>query len=125
MRPSPTTPRTSRAHIITRMRPTDCLPRFTVKAGLAFLLCLPACQPNDMQALLEPSQALASVLAEESLRVAGARKQVALITHDISWGPPSTTEQTLRAVLKKHGATLLTVKAANLGNPMFSGEIGL
>jgi len=107
------------------MRRTDSLLRFRMRLGLALLLVLPACEPKEVQALLEPSQALGSVLAEECLRLAGPKKQVALITHDSSWGPASTTEEAFRAALKKHGVTVLTAKAANLGNPMFSGEIGL
>jgi hypothetical protein len=95
--------------------------------GLALLLLFlfPACKPREVQVLLEPSQALGSVLAEEAIRLAGTKKQVALITPDASWGPPSTVEEALKSALKKHGVTVLTAKAAELGNPMFSGEIGL
>ena len=95
--------------------------------GLTFLLLFlfPACKPKEVQVLLEPSQALGSVLAEEAVRLAGTKKQVALITPDASWGPPSTVEEALKSALKKHGVTVLTAKAAELGNPMFSGEIGL
>ena len=94
--------------------------------GLALLLFLvPACKPKEVRTLLGPSQALSSVLAEEAARVAGAKKQVALITADTSWGPPSTVEEALKRALKKHGLTVVTAKAANLGNPMFSGAIGL
>jgi hypothetical protein len=93
--------------------------------GLALLCLLPACKPKEIQALLGPSQALTSVLAEEAARVAGSKKQVALITHDASWGPPSTAEEDLKRALKKQGLTVVTAKAANLGNPMLSGTIGL
>ncbi len=94
--------------------------------SLALLLFLiPACKPKEIQALLGPSQALASVLAEEAVQLAGSKKQVTLITHDASWGPPSTVEETLKQALKKHGFTVVTVKAANLGNPMLSGTVGL
>jgi len=74
---------------------------------------------------LGPSEALSSVLAEEAVRLAGAKKQVALITADASWGPPSTLEEALKRALKRHGLTVVTAKAANLGNPMLSGAIGL
>ena len=120
------------------MRPTKFpLSRYFVRfkferlglfAGLAsfgLALVLPACKPKEMQALLQPSQALASVVAEETLRLAGPKKQIALITHDASWGPASTVEETLRDALKKHGMTVFTAKAAGLGNPMTSGQIGL
>ncbi len=87
-------------------------------------LSLTGCQRKEVQALLEPSQAAASVLADETFALMGASKQVVLITHDTSWGQPSTAEETLRAAMKKHGVTLSTVKAS-LGNPMLSGQIGL
>jgi len=92
--------------------------------GMA-LLMLPACKPKEIQILLGPSQALSTVLAEEAARLAGPKKQIALITADASWGPPSALEETLKRALKKHGLTVVTAKAANLGNPMFSGAIGL
>jgi hypothetical protein len=65
------------------------------------------------------------VLAEEAARLAGAKKQVALITPDASWGPPSVIEEYLKGALKKHGVTVVIAKAADVGNPMFSGQIGL
>src|SRR6266702_6701892 len=94
--------------------------------GLPLLLCLvPGCKPKEIKALLGPSEALSSVLAEEAVRLAGAKKQVALITADASGGPPSNLEEALKGVLKKQGLTVVTAKAASLGNPMFSGAIGL
>ena len=94
--------------------------------GLPLLLCLvPGCKPKEIKALLGPSEALSSVLAEEAVRLAGAKKQVALITADASWGPPSNLEEALKHALKKRGLTVVSAKAASLGNPMFSGAIGL
>src|SRR6516164_5693390 len=90
---SPTIPPISRLPIIIRMRRTDSLPRFRMRLGLTLLL--------------ELSQALGWVLAEESLQFAGSRKQVTLITHDGSWGPASAAEEALRASLKKHGVKVL------------------
>ncbi len=98
---------------------------FAGLASLGLALLLPACKPRELQALLQPSQALASVVAAETLRLAGPNKQIALITHDASWGPPSVAEQALRDALKKQGATVFTAKAASLGDPMTSGQIGL
>jgi hypothetical protein len=96
------------------------------RISLLLLLLLPGCQPNkEVQALLEPSQVLGEVLAQEAVRLAGANRSITLITHDNSWGPPSTAEQALRAALKKQNATLDFVQAARLGNPMLSGEVGL
>src|SRR2546422_10716798 len=66
------------------------------------LLMLPACKPKEIQILLGPSQALSTVLAEEAARLAGPKKQIALITADASWGPPSALEETLKRALKKH-----------------------
>ena len=94
-------------------------------AWALLLLVLPSCKPKAVQALLAPSQALGTVLAEESLRLAGTKKQVALITHDASWGPASKAEEALKNALEKRGATLIIAKAANVGNPMFSGQLGL
>src|SRR5438067_1439383 len=75
------------------------IPRI-VALGLV-LLIFDGCKPKEIQILLGPSQALSSVLAEEAARLAGAKKQVALITADASWGPPSVLEQALKRALKK------------------------
>jgi len=108
------------------LRPGTSALREAHVLGLALLLfLLPACKPKEIEALLGPSQALVSVLAEEAAQFAGPKKQVALITHDASWGPSSTAEEDLKRALKKRGLTVVTVKAANLGNPMLSGMIGL
>jgi len=90
-----------------------------------FVLLVPGCKPSEIQTLLGPSQALISVAAEEAASLVGAKKQVALITHDSSWGPPSSAEEALQHALKKLGLTVVTVKSASLGNPMLSGMIGL
>ncbi len=57
--------------------------------------CL-AANPRRSQVLLEPSEALSSVLADEAVQLAGTKKQIALITPDASWGPPSTVEESLK-----------------------------
>ena len=98
---------------------------FAVLASLGLALLLPACKPKELQSLLQPSQALGAVVAEEAFRLAGTKKQIALITPDTSWGPASTAEEALRHALKKHGVTVFTAKAASLGNPMTSGQVGL
>jgi hypothetical protein len=89
------------------------------------LFMLSGCRQKDVEILLGPSQALVSVLAVEAVKLAGPKKQIALITHDASWGPASTAEEGLKHALKKQGLTVMTAKAANLGNPMLSGAIGL
>ena len=65
------------------------------------------------------------VLAEETMHIAGANKQVALISPDTNWGAVSTVEQAFRDALQKHGFTIVTAKAANLGDPMRRGQVGL
>jgi hypothetical protein len=90
-----------------------------------FAFSISGCKQKDVEVLLGPSQALVSVLADEAIKVAGPKKQISLITHDASWGPPSTAEGALKHALKKQGLTVITAKAANLGNPMLSGAIGL
>src|ERR1051326_7063104 len=92
--------------------------------GLALLL-FPGCKPKEIAILLEPSQAMSSVLAEEAAVLAGAKKEVALITHDPSWGPPSSLEEGLKGALRKKGLNVVVAKSANLGNPMLSGTVGL
>jgi hypothetical protein len=96
---------------------------------VCLVLCLPpaftSCTPKETQALLQPASALGVVLAEETVRLAGAKKQIVLITPDASWGASSTAEKSFKEALKKHGVTIITTKAANLGDPMKSGQIGL
>ena len=96
-----------------------------VNLGLLLLFLVPGCRPKEIQALVQPSEALGDVLAEETVRLAGANHSITLITHDNSWGQPSTAEQALRSALKKRKALLDLVKTANLGNPMLSKEFGL
>lgn len=127
----PTTRLIFRVAIITKMRRIDphrirsYLAGFPAGLFLGAVFFLSGCQPKEVQTLVEPSQALGAVLADEAIRVLGPRKQVALITHDTSWGQPSTAEQAFRAAMKKHGVTIEPVRAVNPGNPMLSGEVGL
>jgi hypothetical protein len=86
---------------------------------------LSACKPKELKALLGPGEAMSAVLAEEAAQLAGTKGQIALIIPDASWGPPSTVEEALKGALKKRGMTVMIAKAANVGNPMLSGEIGL
>ncbi len=86
---------------------------------------LTSCKPKSIADLLQPSEALGQVLSEEAIRAAGPKKQVAVITHDTAWGEPSTVEEAFRSAVKKHGFTVVTAKAANLGDPMGSAPVGL
>ena len=94
-------------------------------AALLLSLAALSCSPRKTQELLQPSQALGAVLAEEAQRAAGANRQIALILPDADWGPASTVEEALRAALKKQGANVFVAKAANLGDPMRRGQLGL
>ncbi|HWX19246.1 MAG TPA: hypothetical protein VN578_04975 [Candidatus Binatia bacterium] len=84
-----------------------------------------SCAPKETRVLLQPSEALANVLAEETARLAGPKKQVAVISPDAHWGTVSTVEQAFRNILKKQGFTVVTAKAANVGDPMRRGRLGL
>jgi hypothetical protein len=86
---------------------------------------LAGCSPTKTESLLQPSQALGTVLAKEVARLAGANKKVAVITTDPTWGPTSTAEQTFRTELNKQGFQIATAKSVNVGNAMRRGPIGL
>jgi hypothetical protein len=51
----------------------------------AVVLLLVSCKPKETKVLLGLSEALGRVLADEAARIAGARKQVAIISPDASW----------------------------------------
>ena len=84
-----------------------------------------ACTPKETKSSLQSGQALSAVLAEETVRAAGARKTVGVISPDASWGPPSSVEESFKVALKKQGFSVVAAKSANLGDPMRSGEVGL
>ena len=65
------------------------------------------------------------MLADEAARIAGSRKQVAIISPDASWGAVSTAEEAFKNALKKQGFATVTAKAANLGDPMRRSQLGL
>ena len=69
-----------------------------------FLLCvlplaLASCKPKETRVLLQPSQALGVVLAEQTAQLAGAKKHIAVIAPDANWGPTSTVEESFKAAL--------------------------
>jgi hypothetical protein len=100
------------------------LPRIVCPMAV-LLFAFSACSPKETKALLLPGSALGAVLAEETIRAAGTKKNIAVITHDANWGPTTTVEETFQAALKKQGFSVVTAKSANLGDPMRSGEVGL
>jgi hypothetical protein len=91
----------------------------------AWAMLFLSCAPKEMKVLLGPSEALGTVLAEETTRIAGAKKEIAIISPDVHWGAVSTVEEAFKSVLKKQGFTIVTAKAANLGDPMRRGQVGL
>jgi hypothetical protein len=91
----------------------------------AAAIFLSSCGQNTSKTALRPSLALGSVLAEEAMNLAGKSNRVAIISHDASWGPASPVEVAFIAELKKRGFSSFIAKAANPGNPMHGGEVGL
>jgi hypothetical protein len=100
-----------------------------LKVSLLFvaflLLAAIGCTSKETHALLQPAEALGTVVAEETMLLAGPNKRIVIISPDANWGPLSTAEQTFRAALKKQGYAILAEKSANVGDPMRSGEVGL
>lgn len=92
---------------------------------MVLLLTLaPGCKPGKEQTLLEPSRALGKVLAEETARVTGVKKQVVLIVRGGPAAGESPTEEALRSALQKSGISIVTVKA-DVGDPMLMRGEGL
>jgi hypothetical protein len=100
---------------------TDRYLLFLATSAVLFL----SCAPTETKVLLGPSQALGTVLAEEAVRLAGPGKQIALICPDANWGAASTVEEAFRSALKKQGIASVIATAANLGDPMRRGQVGL
>jgi hypothetical protein len=91
----------------------------------AFLTLLASCKRNETKTLLEPSQALGAVLAEEAARAAGVNTRIAIISHDARWGPPSAVEKAFEAALARHGFSSFIAKSVDLGDPMSRREAGV
>ena len=51
----------------------------------AWVMLFLSCTPKETKVLLGPSEALGTVLAEEAARMAGAKKQAAIISPDAKW----------------------------------------
>jgi hypothetical protein len=92
---------------------------------LGLALAVSGCTPKETQNLLAPSEALGKVLAEETAKAAGAKKQIVLINFDASWGPASLTEKAFKSALAKQGCSIVNVKSVSVGDPMKSGQVGL
>jgi len=102
----------------------DLTKRYLLLPAVWAMLFL-SCAPKETNVLLGPSEALGTVLADEAVRMAGAKKQVAIISPDAKWGAVSSAEVAFTSALKKKGFTVVTAKATNLGDPMRRGQIGL
>src|SRR5947209_2776317 len=90
-----------------------------------FVCAFLACKPAAVQSLVQTHQALGTVLAEETAALAGANKQIALITPSAAWGPTSETEKAFTAALKQRGFSIALVKTVDVGDPMRAGALGL
>jgi hypothetical protein len=94
-----------------------------VASGVLLMLVLAACTPKETRLLLEPSQVLGSVLADEAVRAAGTKKEVVLIVP--KWAANSTVEESFKAALKKQGVKIAFTLLADMGDPMSRDLIGL
>jgi len=109
--------------------PCNLLNLFNISIHFAFAfffaLILSGCTSKEANAILQPAESLAPILAEETISAAGANRKVAIISPDSKWGSTSPVEQAFRATLKKQGFTIIDARPAFLGDPMRSGEVGL
>src|SRR5436190_8874537 len=97
---------------------------FTRTGLLAVLgVVIASCAPKAAKELTNASEAMGQVLAEETARAAGPKKQIAIISYDANWGPVSTAEESFKKALKKHGYSAVAAKSVNLGDPMKSGDV--
>ncbi len=84
-----------------------------------------SCKPKEDRTQSEAGSALGSVLAEETIRIAGARKNVVIISQQSGKGTMSSAETEFRNSLKKNGLTIATTLSPDLGNAMRYDEYGL
>jgi hypothetical protein len=87
------------------------------------LLALTSCTPTETKRLFDRSEALGVVLAEQTARIAGPNKQVALIFPQ--WGAASTVGDSLKKALRKQGITIVNTHSADVGDPMRRSSLGL
>src|SRR5436190_23081938 len=92
-------------------------------SGILLMLVLAACTPKETRLLLEPSQVLGGVLAEETVRAAGTKKEVVLIVP--KWATSSAVGESFKAALKKQGVKIVFTLSADTGDPMRRDLIGL
>lgn len=100
-----------------------CCRSFAVAVMALVAMVLVSCAPKESKPLLEPAQALGTVLAEETVHAAGTKKQVLLLLP--KWAANSTVEETFRAALKEQGVTVGVTLLVDVGDPMGHQPIGL
>jgi len=107
------------------MRCRWSLPRHALaRSGCVLaLLLLTSCTSKENRAALEPSEALGTVLAEETVRAAGPGKQVVVIVPQ--WGAASTVAECLKKALKSRRVTKVQLLTVDVGDPMRRSPIGL
>lgn len=96
---------------------------FAATAITLLLLVAVSCSPKEDKLLLEPSQALGTVLAEETVQAVGTKKQIVLILPQ--WAVSSKAVKSFEAALKKQGVTVAFTVSANVGDPMGRSPVGL
>ncbi len=92
-------------------------------SGVLLILVLASCTRKETRLLLEPSQVLGGVLAEETVRAAGTKKEVVLIVP--KWAANSAVGESFKAALKKQGINIAFTLSADMGDPMSRDLIGL
>ena len=86
-------------------------------------LALVSCERKEDKILQEPSQALGTVLGDETVQAAGGKKTVVLILPQ--WAANSTAAESFKSALKKQGLTVAFSILADVGSPMGRNGVGL
>src|ERR1700722_10046528 len=94
----------------------------TAAAMTLSLLALVSCGRKEGKILQEPSQALGTVLGEETAQAAGGKKTVVLILPQ--WAANSTAAESFKSALKKQGLTVAFSILADVGKPMDRNGVG-
>src|SRR5690242_1880874 len=92
-------------------------------SGVLLVLALAGCTSGETKDLLDRNQALGSVVAEETARIAGSNKKVVVILPQ--WGTVCSVEESLQSALKKKGVTITATIPVNVGDPMRREALGL
>lgn len=98
---------------------------FTVCIAGGLCLVSVSCKKKEVQAWQDSSQALGAVLAEETAKAAGNKKEIALISPTPAGVAPSKVQEAFESALKKKGYSITGTKTADVGDPMRPGPVGL